>query len=179
MNNASKEELDDFARQEIERVIYQLKAQEDIFLKQENLTKKVKSHDEELEAQAKKDEEHDRLLQAGEEHDKRQDLELEAQAKKDEEHDRLLQAREEHDKKQDLALEAQAKKNEEYDDAIKKLIEKDVTISAKLKEQTELLSLIKERVEIIENNRIGKKEIVIAYAIAGISFILAMIQFVI
>ena len=45
LEGASKEELDEFARQEIVAVVKQLKAQEDIMEKQNDLSEKVKSHE--------------------------------------------------------------------------------------------------------------------------------------
>ena len=70
MKGASEKELDNLAQQEFLSVIKQLKDQEDIMLKQEDLSKIVRGHDEELKQQdntlrrqAAKDAEHDKLFQ--------------------------------------------------------------------------------------------------------------------
>ena len=136
-----------------------------------------KKQDLEIAAQAKKNEEHDRLLQAGEEHDKKQDLELVARAKKDEEHDRLLQAGKEHDKKQDLELAARAKKDEEHDKKIKDLLERCTEIQEKADEQAKIISQLKNEIEGINENKAGKRGMLVAYAIAGVSLLLTLIQF--
>lgn len=73
LRDASEEELDELARQEIISVVRQLKAQEDIMQKQSQMSAVVKEHDEEIIRQAENDLEHDKRLDEGEEKDKAQD----------------------------------------------------------------------------------------------------------
>jgi DNA-binding ferritin-like protein (Dps family) len=54
LNGASKEELSELARQEMLMVIKQLKDQEDILIKQEELAKNVKGHENRLKSQSEK-----------------------------------------------------------------------------------------------------------------------------
>lgn len=97
LSNASAEELSDLARQETLNVIRQLKAQEDILIKQEKLDKKIKSvHDEnvklskQLEEQAETDKYRDEKLQILDESDKRFAQELKAQVETDRQHNEFL-----------------------------------------------------------------------------------------
>ena len=69
LRNATQEELDDLARAEIENLLKRLKMQQDIDQKQTELTKLLKEQAdlnntqvEEINAQAKKDEEHDKRI---------------------------------------------------------------------------------------------------------------------
>ena len=162
-----------------------LKKQDDEFLKKglerDKLIQAGQEHDKkqdlELKAQAQKDEEHDRLIQAGQEHDKKQDLELKAQAQKDEEHDRLIQAGQEHDKKQDLELKAQAQKDEEHDKKIIELMDKSAKLQKMIDEQITFSNKLKEEIELLKYEKTSKKSTYISYAIAGLSLILAVVQF--
>ena len=127
LDNASKEELDELARQEIMSVIKQLKAQEDIMIKQEILSKIAKEHEErlyvvdakdkaqdkEILRQAEKDVEHDRRLDEGDVKDKVQDEEIARQAEKDAEHDKRLDEGDAKDKAQDEEIARQAVQEEE------------------------------------------------------------------
>jgi hypothetical protein len=78
LKGASEEELSELARQEIKNVVEQLKAQEDILIKQATLTKLVEGHDRELKV----------LFQQ----DQQQDEQLRAQAENDKEHYALLES---------------------------------------------------------------------------------------
>ena len=191
LSGASKEEMGEMAKQQLFLVMDQLKSQESIVLKlkkqKEKLTVlegQIEQHNLKLKAQAKKDEEHDRLLKVREEHDRKQDEELEAQAKKDEEHDRMLKVREEHDRKQDEELEAQAKKDEEHDRLLKAREEHDRKQDEKLEaqakkdeEHTEMIINLKEELEKIKEEKAEKKQMVVAYVIASVSLVLTLIQF--
>lgn len=90
LKGATKEELDEFARNEILTVIKQLKAQEDIMKKQSDLTEKVKAHEVTLKGYAQKSSEYDKKLKEYGEHAKTQDYILRGQTEKDKEHDRLI-----------------------------------------------------------------------------------------
>ncbi|MDP4268294.1 MAG: hypothetical protein Q8880_12785 [Bacteroidota bacterium] len=109
LSDASAEELSDLARQETLNVIRQLKAQEDILIKQEQLDKKIKIvHDEnvrlgkQIEAQIEIDTRHDGELQVLASTDKLFTEELKAQAETDRKHIEILTSlarrEEEHDK---------------------------------------------------------------------------------
>ena len=70
LKHASQEELDDLAKNEIQNLLKQLKEQQDVYAKQEELTKLVKeeskinaSQQKEIDAQAQKDIEHDQKIE--------------------------------------------------------------------------------------------------------------------
>jgi len=90
LKGASDEEISDLAKQELRNVIMQLKAQEDIMNKQSELSKKVKNHEENLSRIECIAEHHEQQISDVIEKDTLQDSEIEAQAKKDAEHDRLI-----------------------------------------------------------------------------------------
>ena len=191
LSGASKEEMGEMARQQLFLVMDQLKSQESIALKLKKqkeelagLEEQMEQHNLKLVDQVIKDEEHDMLLKAREEHDRKQDEELEAQAKKDEEHDRLLKAREEHDRKQDEELEAQAKKDEEHDMLLKAREEHDrkqdeelVAQAKKDEEHAAMILNLEEELKKIKEKKAEKKEMVVAYIIASVSLVLAIINF--
>ena len=142
MKGASEKELDNLAQQEFLSVIKQLKDQEDIMLKQEDLSKIVRGHDEELKQQdntlrrqAAKDAEHDKLFQEKARKDKAQDEELKRQAYKDAEHDKLFQEKARKDKSQDEELKRQAAKDAEHDRLFKEKAQKDKSQDEELKRQ--------------------------------------------
>lgn len=62
LDNASEEEIDEMTRKEILNVVKQLKAQEDLYLKTMEITRKVKEHDNKLTNQEYKDKEHDAMI---------------------------------------------------------------------------------------------------------------------
>ena len=136
LEGASQEELESFQMQEIQNVVNQLKQNQDLLYKQEQLKETVHIHDDKLgdieykidsfeyenqeqneiiAAQALKDEEHDRRLAEAETKDATQDELIAAQALKDEEHDRRLAEAETKDATQDELIAAQALKDEEHD----------------------------------------------------------------
>lgn len=108
LKDATEEEIDDLARQEIIGVVKQLKAQEDIIKKQSDLTDIVK--------------EHDFILKEYEEHNSEQDHEISSQYKKDIEHDKRLNDKDIKDKNQDNEIALQSKKDEEHDMYISEII---------------------------------------------------------
>ena len=92
------EEIDESTNQEILNIITKLKEQEDIMQKQENMSVKLTSLDDEvsiqgqeLKRQEKKDKEHDQLLEINERKDAEQDQELYIQSEKDREHDEKIE----------------------------------------------------------------------------------------
>lgn len=64
LRGASQEELSELAQQELITVVKQLKEQEDILRKQENISKTLKIHDERLKVQSQKNQRIDERLQA-------------------------------------------------------------------------------------------------------------------
>ena len=129
LRDASEKDLDELARQEIIGVVKQLKAQEDIMIKQSAMSDIVKRHDKRLNAgdakdkeqdeeigrQAEKDKEHDKRLDEGDAKDKEQDEEIARQAEKDKEQDQRLDAGDAKDKEQDEEIGRQAEKDKEHD----------------------------------------------------------------
>lgn len=148
LKGASEEELDELARQEICAVVKQLKAQEDIMKKQEDMGQKVKAHELTLRNQEKKDLEYDKRLKAQEDHDKKQDILLKERSEKDKEQDKLIagnrQRTIEHEKmlaeqaeearNRDKEIARQAEKDEELTDMFNQLVEADVETEIQLKD---------------------------------------------
>ena len=173
LRDASEKDLDELARQEIFGVVEQLKAQEDIMIKQSAMSDIVKRHDERLNAgdekekeqdaeiaqQAEKDKEHDKRLDEGDAKDKEQDEEIARQAEKDKEHDKRLDAGDAKDKEQDKEIGRQAEKDKEHDkrldagDAKDKEQDQEITRQAeKIKNLFEDNQLIKQRCTVQEED---------------------------
>ena len=125
LKGASKEELDEFARQEIISVVKQLKAQEDIMKKQSDLTEKVKVHETTLRTHAQKDFEYDKKLREHEEHEKKQDGILRKHSEKDEEHDRLIAGNKQKTLEHDKMLAENKQKTLEHDKMLAEKTKKD------------------------------------------------------
>ncbi len=140
LSGASKEEMSDFAKQEIKGVIRQLKAQEDIMIKQKDLAEKVKWHEQSLKVIGDKDEEQDRLIAKNAAKDKEQDRKIAEQVQKDEEQDRRLAEQALKYKEQDRRLAEQALKDEEHD----RLIAEN---AVKNKEQDEWIKVTMEKMK--------------------------------
>ena len=161
LEGADSSNLDDLAQQEIENVISQLLAQEDIMSKQEKMADtidaiddEVSSHREQIQSNAEriirneettvhqsklieagifKDKEHDRLLLAGKKKDEEQDALISAGVQKDIVQDRLLAEKTQIDAEQTHELESQHKKDIEHDERLANLEE----IINELKRKTE------------------------------------------
>lgn len=125
LSGKSHEKLTKLAQREIVNVVKQLKAQEDILVKQENLSKKVKLHDDQLKYQIDKDRQHDDLLKSQIEKDEHLDDQLKIHAKKDKQHEEQLKIQIEKDKQHDSQLKIQAEKNRQLDDQLNIHAEKD------------------------------------------------------
>lgn len=129
LKNASEQEISELAREELLRVVKQLKQQQDLLQKQEHLSQKVKEireeigevantqseHENEIISLTEKQKEHEALLTQQVEIDRIHDKELSIRAEKDEEHDRILEKHTEADKRHDKELEIRAKKDELHD----------------------------------------------------------------
>ena len=161
LRGASEEELSDLARQELESVVRQLKAQEDIMIKQEALSAKVKQQKEQVDdntaristievvtaAQA------DQLTEVVEK-DLTQDQELLRQRKQDQEHNRRLNGIECKNKEQDQRLDEIDHREEEQDRRLDGINHKDEeqdqrldSIGHKDEEQDQLLGAIRHKDE--------------------------------
>ena len=134
LEGASKEELDSFQMQEIQNVINQLKAGQDVMYKQEQMNEIVHDHDDRLiDAEAEissfreKEEDRARRFAEAEDRDAMQDELIAAQAKKDEEHDRRFAEAEDRDAMQDELIKAQAQKDEEHDRRLAEAESRDAT----------------------------------------------------
>lgn len=90
LKGASANRLSELARNEVLNVIKQLKNQEDLLQKQENLSKKVKSNDDLLRSQLEKSKQHDEQLQRQIDKDVQHDEQLQRQIEKDQLHDEEL-----------------------------------------------------------------------------------------
>ena len=159
LRDASEKDLDELARQEIIGVVKQLKAQEDIMIKQSAMSDIVKRHDkrldegdakdkeqdEEIARQAEKDKEQDQRLDAGDAKDKEQDEEIGRQAEKDKEHDKRLDAGDAKDKEQDQEIGRQAEK-------IKNLFEDNQSIKQRCTVQEEDIKKLQEKNMKLENS---------------------------
>ena len=168
LEGASKEELDSFQMQEIQNVINQLKAGQDVMYKQEQMNEIVHDHDDRLiDAEAEissfreKEEDRARRLAEAESRDATQDELIKAQAQKDEEHDRRLAEAESRDTAQNELIAAQAQKDEEHDRRLAEAESRDTAqdeliaanelkIEEQEKEIGDLLSLCEEQGKNIE-----------------------------
>ncbi len=171
LKGASEDELDELARQEICAVVKQLKAQEDIMKKQEDMGHKVKAHEMTLRNQEKKDKEQDKLIAGNHQ--------------RTIEHEKILAEQAEKARNQDKEIARQAEKDEELTNRFNQLVEADIETEIQLKDLTatcERMSAIianletivknKEREENKENSvleqlneKAGKKSVIFSYII--------------
>lgn len=173
LKGASQETLDEFARKEIMEVVRQLKEQEDLMNKHNELSNKVRfnrektiEHDklfeekhridtlqsEEISRQVEKGKKLEKRIDARVEKDKSQDKEIARQAEMDEKLKKRIDARVEKDKNQDEEIARQMVKTQELEKQVNQLIddnlEKDEYIKELQKNCTEL------SVRITENERL-------------------------
>ena len=118
MNGASQDMLDEFARQEIAEVVRQLKEQEDLMNKHNELSKKVRINRD-------KTIEHDRLFIEKNKIDNLQDEEISRQAERGKELEKRIDDRVEKDKSQDEEISRQVVKGKELEKRIDDRVEKD------------------------------------------------------
>lgn len=151
LKNASEEQLSDLARQELLGVIKQLKAQEDIMVKQQEISQKLKNIADDsaviqaqanylsgqLQMQGGRLQTQARRLAEGEEKDKEQDKLISEQAAKSKEHDRRLAEGEIKDKDQDKLISQQAAKSKEHDRILAEQIAKDSELEQSIAQQLE------------------------------------------
>lgn len=167
LNGASKEELDDFARQEVLNVVKQLKAQEDLMKKQNDLTEKVKSHESTLRFLERKDTEHDAreeeqdaLLRRHSDKDAEHDRLIAGNRQKTIEHDKLLSEKGKKDKKQDDELARQAAADEELGRQIEAGVEKDAAQDKEIARQAAADEELGKRIDAgVEKDKVQDEQI--------------------
>jgi hypothetical protein len=154
LNGASKEELSELARTELENVVNQIKSQQDILSRQDQLTEIVRDHDDELQKIEEADEKRDKMIveqmQKGMELERQISMQgqkvseqrriLTHQQQKDEEHDRMFREVALADEEQDELI----AKNKERVEEHARLLEE---VALADEEQDELIAKNKERVE--------------------------------
>jgi hypothetical protein len=125
LRGASAEQLSEMAQKEVLAVVCQLKAQEDLLIKQEKLTAKVRTHDDQLHSQSEKDAQHDEFL--------------ERQAEKDIQHDELLQRQFEKDQQLDEKLLTIAEKYKELETAFASLLDAQKALQTRSDHNSQLI----------------------------------------
>lgn len=189
LDHASKEELSEMARQELENVIAQLKAQVNIMEQQkllydvqkgmgadvdelkrnlENVEGIAQTNSEELDKQSEKDEEHDKRLDEGEKHDSEQDKRLDIGDKKDSEQDKRLDAGDKKDSEQDRRLQSGEEKDSEQDQLIRRNLETIETLKAETEELKEQVSGSTSTLKVLAYS---------SAAAATVSFVLSILNF--
>lgn len=152
LKGASRGELSELARQELISVVKQLKEQEDILRKLEDLNKTIKDHDHTLKVQAQKNQYFDEQLQVYAEIDmrhskqlkihtetsKRLEEQLKDQADLDRLHSEKLQAQAEINKLHEEQLKIQAETDNKIEEKLQALVEIDSQHSEQLKIQAEI-----------------------------------------
>lgn len=195
MKGASKEDLGELARQEICNVLKQLKAQEDIMQKQEQLTQKTKELTADIRAAQQKDIQQDQLLAENIEKDKLQDKLLAENMEKDELQDRLIAQNEQRDEEQDRLIAEQAEKDAEHDRLIAEQAEKDEEhdrliaeqaktdedLRQRLDQQSETIGHLEAEIELLKAGLAAKGEKLVTYIAAGmgaIGVLLSILQYI-
>lgn len=132
LSGASKGELTELARKELENVVYQIKAQQDIMSKQDQLAETVleiaqadEVRDRAIQAQDAKDAEHDMRLASQEQSSREQRRILTHQMQKDEEHDRVLAEIIATDEAQGEQIAEGERKDREQDQLLSEIVEMD------------------------------------------------------
>ena len=121
----SKGKVSELAQQEILNVIKQLKAQEDIMVKQEKMTDKIKQHQIILDYSKQVDSKHEKLIKQLISEDDEQDKLLEKHSQTDEKHEELINKLISEDDEQDKLLEKHSQTDEKHEELINKLISED------------------------------------------------------
>ncbi|MDD4297038.1 MAG: hypothetical protein PHC69_08780 [Ruminiclostridium sp.] len=145
LKGASKKELSDLARQELTLVVKQLKEQEDILRKQNDLSNSVKIHDERLEVQKQESQKLNEQFQIHSEIDKLQDEQIKIQAETDKILEKKLREQEEIDKIHNERLLMHSKTDEELKKQLEIQAETDKKLEEQLKIQAELDKLHNEQ----------------------------------
>lgn len=138
LRGASADQLKDKAREEVLNVIRQLKAQEDILIKQERLATKVRGHDDQLHSQIEKDAKHDELL--------------ERQSEKDIQHDELLKRQFEKDQQLDEKLLTILAKYTELETAVASLLDAQKALKERIDNNSNLIEKQEFAIKQLNNN---------------------------
>ncbi|MBQ4066720.1 MAG: hypothetical protein IJD22_03640 [Clostridia bacterium] len=135
LNGASKEELSELARKELEMVVYQIKAQQDVLSRQEQLTSIVREIDARIVAQEKNDALRDETIEAQMKKGMERDLRISAQERRINDQGRVISHHHRKNAEQDEAIATVNAKNIEQDEAI-------ATVNAKNVEQDEAIATV-------------------------------------
>lgn len=151
MNGASKEELSELAKKELEAVVYQIKAQQDIMSRQDQLTDIVRELDDRITIQCEADRIRDDAIESQMKKGVQRDLRISDHDRSLKAHHRILISHQQKDEEQDKLLAVGAAKDEEQDARLCNIDEinaqQDALIAqgaAKDKEQDDRLSNIDE-----------------------------------
>lgn len=168
LKNASEEELDDLARQELQNVVKQLKAQEDLMSKQETLSQKLRDLTKDSAVvQGKTDQLAEQLQIQGariqtqahwianqtekwEQHshdEEQQNKKIDTCIQKGREHDLLIAEGEAKDQDQDNLIRQQVEKSKEHDRLLAKSIAKDSELEKSIVQQLEKYKQHDQRIE--------------------------------
>ncbi len=180
LKGASEEELSELARQELIMVIKQLKEQEDILRKQENISKIIKNHDERLKFQIQESQQVYEQLQIQAEINKLQDIRLKI-------HEEDLQYQAEIINRQEEQLKIQSETIKKQDEQLVDLLEKNKHLTAQIKSnfktikaQKMTIDMLKDEManlEILLNSKGNNILLKITLFIATIALVVAVIPF--
>ena len=197
LNGASKRELTDTAREEIIKIVEQLKSHENMMSRQNKLADIVENQEK---ANELRDDKIDELIRKGaerdvkllslkdiEKRDAKQDILIQEGIKKDKEQDAVIQQGVDKDKEQDAIIQQGIDKDKEQDEYIRQGVEEDLEQNRKITELTNICTLyrkeineLSERVKTLEENNIhDKKMIKISYLFTFVILVLAIIGIII
>lgn len=138
LKGATEQELSELARQELISVVKQLKDQEDILKKQENLSKRVKTHEEMLREHKNRTQEITNELKTHSDTDKLLGEQLKLQEEASKRLEEQLQAQAELDRLHSEQLQAQAEIDKLHEEQIRLQVENDKKLLEKLKVQEDV-----------------------------------------
>ncbi len=147
LSGASKEKLSQFAKQELLSVVKQLKDQEDVMKKQEDMRKIVKFHDEKIKIQDGTNIEFQSLIDAQDEVDKKHAEELKLQAEMNRMLDEKVKAQDEVDKVHSKQISLQAEMDKILDEKIRAQDEVDKMHSEQIRLQAEMDKMLDEKIK--------------------------------
>lgn len=149
LKGASKEELSELALQELTLVVKQLKEQEDILQKQEDLSKTVKIHEEKLVAQDQTNKIINRELQVNAEIDRLQEEQLKIQVETDKVFEIKLQEQEKIDQYHNEQLKLHAETDKQLEKQLKIQAELDKLHNEQLANLNQMNNALKRQIESI------------------------------
>ncbi len=178
LEGADPNELDDLAQKEIENVISQLLAQEDLINKQTKLADSIDAIEEEVFEHGKKITQYGSRISDGEKTSNKHGELINAGIEKDKEHDRLLKEGKEKDKEQDRLLAEKTRVDEEQSGFIEKQKEKDIEHDEKISNLTESIEMISERLKAFVPLKCYKIDMCILGSISVLALILAILALI-